>query len=199
MILCFISIILNNEVTGIRIISGIFRGLKLKLPSDYNIRPTQDRVKESIFNVLGRDLEEGSVLDLFSGSGSLGLEAVSRGAAKVYFVDNSLKSIKLIKSNLELLKDKDCECKVIKSDIFKFLEHFEVFPADFIFLDPPYKIETLMMQDIFNILSKRPGVFKNAIIVYEYFSKRDISGEIGTLKIIKNSHFGDKIVSYISV
>jgi 16S rRNA (guanine966-N2)-methyltransferase len=137
--------------------------------------------------VLGRDLEEGSVLDLFSGSGSLGLEAISRGAEKVYFVDNSLKSIKLIKSNLELLKDKDCECKVIKSDIFRFLEHFEDFEADFIFLDPPYKIESLVMRDI----------FKNATIVYEYFSKRDISGETDTLKIIKNSHFGDKIVSYI--
>jgi 16S rRNA (guanine966-N2)-methyltransferase len=186
-------------VRGIRIISGIYKGLKLKLPSDYDIRPTQDRVKESIFNVLGRDLERDCVLDLFSGSGSLGLEAVSRGAVKVYFVDNSFKSIKLIKSNLELLKGKDCECKVIKSDIPKFLEHFEDFGADFIFLDPPYKIETTVMQDIFNILSNKPGIFKNATIVYEYFSKRDISGEIGTLKIIKNSHFGDKIVTYISV
>jgi 16S rRNA G966 N2-methylase RsmD len=136
--------------------------------------------------VLGRDLEEGSVLDLFSGSGSLG-----------YFVDNSLKSIKLIKSNLELLKAKDCECKVIKSDIAGFLGHFEDFKADFIFLDPPYKIEAFVMKDIFNLLSDKPDIFKNAVIVYEYFSKRDVSGEIGTLKIIKNSHFGDKIVSYI--
>jgi 16S rRNA (guanine966-N2)-methyltransferase len=147
--------------------------------------------------VLGRDLEEGSVLDLFSGSGSLGLEAISRGAAKVYFVDNSLKSIKLIKSNLELLKAKDCECKVIKRDIAGFLKHFEDFKADFIFLDPPYKIDALVMKDIFNTLSDRPDIFKNAAIVYEYFSKRDISGEIGNSKIIKNSHFGDKIVSYI--
>ncbi len=149
--------------------------------------------------MLGRGLEDSNVLDLFSGSGSLGLEAISRGAAKIYFVDNSLKSIKLIKSNLELLKDKDCEYKVIKSDIPGFLSHFEDFAADFIFLDPPYKIETKIMQDIFNVLSNKPVTFKNATIVYEYFSKRDISGEIGILKIIKNSHFGDKIVSYISV
>jgi 16S rRNA (guanine966-N2)-methyltransferase len=148
--------------------------------------------------VLGRDLEEGCVLDLFSGSGSLGLEAISRGASKVYFVDNSLKSIKLIKNNLELLKDKDCECKIIKSDIIKFLEHFEDPEVDFIFLDPPYKIETLVMKEIFHIVLNKPGIFKNSTIVYEYFSKRDISDEKGTLKIIKNSHFGDKIVSYIS-
>jgi 16S rRNA (guanine966-N2)-methyltransferase len=147
--------------------------------------------------VLGRDLEKGSVLDLFSGSGSLGLEAISRGAKKVYFVDNSLKSIKLIKSNLELLKDKECECKIIKSDISRFLQHFEEFKPEYIFLDPPYKIESLVMRDIFNILIKEPGIFENATIVYEYFSKRDISSETGTLKIIKNSHFGDKIVSYI--
>jgi 16S rRNA (guanine966-N2)-methyltransferase len=147
--------------------------------------------------VLGKDLEDGSVLDLFSGSGSLGLESISRGAAKVYFVDISLKSIKLIKSNLELLKNKDCECKVIKSDIAGFLEYFKDFKADFIFLDPPYKIEAFVMKDIFNILTSKPDIFKNAVIVYEYFSKRDISGEIGTLKIVKNSHFGDKIVSYI--
>jgi 16S rRNA (guanine966-N2)-methyltransferase len=137
------------------------------------------------------------VLDLFSGSGSLGMEAISRGAEKVYFVDNSLKSIKLIKSNLELLKNKNCEYKVIKSDISRFLEHFEDFKADHIFLDPPYKIESKVMRDIFNILLKKPDIFKNSTIVYEYFSKRDISGETGTLKIVKNSHFGDKIVSYI--
>ncbi len=138
------------------------------------------------------------MLDLFSGSGSLGLEAVSRGASKVYFVDNSLKSIKLIKSNLELLKNNECECKVIKSDIFKFLEHFDGIKADFVFLDPPYKIEIPVMQNIFTVLTARADIFKNATIVYEYFSKRDISVETGTLKIIKNSHFGDKIVSYIS-
>ena len=149
--------------------------------------------------MLGRDLELSNVLDLFSGSGSLGIEAISRGASKVYFVDNSFKSIKLIKSNLELVKDKDCECKVIKSDIAGFLAHFEGFAADFVFIDPPYKIEPRVMQDIFSILSNKFNIFKNATVVYEYFSKRDIAGEIGTLKIIKNSHFGDKIVSYISV
>jgi 16S rRNA (guanine(966)-N(2))-methyltransferase RsmD len=183
----------------IRVISGVYKGLKLKIPSDYDIRPTQDRVKESIFNVLGMELEARSVLDLFSGSGSLGIEAISRGAAKVYFVDNSFKSIKLIKSNLELLKDNDCECKVLKSDIPKFLAHFEEFAADFIFLDPPYKIDPRVMQDIFSILSNNLNIFKNTTTIYEYFSKRDIAGEIGELKIIKNSHFGDKIVSYISV
>jgi len=149
--------------------------------------------------VLGRDLQDSNVLDLFSGSGSLGLESVSRGAVKVYFVDDSLKSIKLIKSNLELLKDRDCECKVIKSDIVKFMANFEDFAADFVFLDPPYKIDAPAMKDIFNILTDKSGVFKNATIVYEYFSKRDISGETGALQIIKNSHFGDKIVSYISI
>jgi 16S rRNA (guanine966-N2)-methyltransferase len=149
--------------------------------------------------VLGRDLEDSNVLDLFSGSGSLGLEAISRGAAKVFFVDNSLKSIKLIKSNLELLKDNDCECKVIKSDIPNFLARFSDFAAGYIFLDPPYKIEAKIMKDIFNSLSNKSSNFINAVIIYEYFSKRDISGEIGTLKIIKNSHFGDKIVSYLSV
>ena len=93
-------------------------------------------------------------LTFFQDPGPSGLEAISRGAEKVYFVDNSLKSIKLIKSNLELLKDKDCECKVIKSDISRFLEHFEDFTADFIFLDPPYKIETMVMRDIFSITVK---------------------------------------------
>lgn len=142
-------------------------------------------------------MEDGKVLDLFSGSGSLGIEAISRGAAKVYFVDNSLKSIKLIKSNLELLKNRDCECKILKSDISKFLERFGDFEADFIFLDPPYKIDAREMQNIFQALSGNINIFKNAAIVYEYFSKRDIEGEIGALKIFKSSHFGDKIVSYL--
>ncbi|MDZ7838351.1 MAG: RsmD family RNA methyltransferase [Actinomycetota bacterium] len=84
-----------------RIISGKYKGRKLKIPSNLDIRPTQDRVKESIFSVLGFQLEQKKILDLFAGSGSLGLEALSRGADRVCFVDKSIEAIKLIKHNIE--------------------------------------------------------------------------------------------------
>ena len=84
-----------------RIISGNRRGLKLKAPKGMDTRPTEDRVKESVFNILGQNFDGDIVLDLFCGSGANGIEFISRGAEKVYFVDNSKEAIDCVKSNLE--------------------------------------------------------------------------------------------------
>ena len=148
--------------------------------------------------MLGETIINSKVLDLFSGSGSLGIEALSRGCQFVYFVDNSFKSINLIKKNLELLNNLERSCKIIKSDVVDFLKKNKSIIWDFIFVDPPYKIESRAISEICGIFSEKNITDKNTIIIYEFFFKRDVSKEISNLKIIKESFFGDKKVLYLS-
>ena len=116
-----------------RVISGSMRGKRLREPANYDIRPTTDKVKESIFNIIQFDIEGRRVLDLFAGTGQLGIECLSRGAAEVTFVDQSRESIALVKQNI-----KGCgfEARVVQSDSIAFLERGEKF--DLILIDPPY-------------------------------------------------------------
>lgn len=117
-----------------RVITGIARGRKLTEPSNNDVRPTTDQVKEAMFNILQGDVEGRSCLDLFAGTGQLGIEALSRGAASCVFVDEAAASVRLIKANLE--KTGLSGGKVIMGDAIKFLESSGKF--DLIILDPPY-------------------------------------------------------------
>ncbi|MDD3818415.1 MAG: 16S rRNA (guanine(966)-N(2))-methyltransferase RsmD [Actinomycetota bacterium] len=178
--------------------SGKYKGRKLKPPSNYKIRPTLDKVKESIFNVIGSRIEEANVLDLFAGTGSLGIESLSRGSKIVYFVDKSFESIALIEYNIRSLKIDSEKYKIIKANVLNFLNFYKGPEWDIIFLDPPFKIESDIMKKIFNTIVEREIVKKDSLIIYEYFFKRDITEEINKLKVIKKSHFGDKDVIYLS-
>tara|TARA_B100001063_G_C16682772_1_gene512706 strand:- start:171 stop:731 length:561 start_codon:yes stop_codon:yes gene_type:complete len=148
-----------------RIISGKFKGKKLNQPKDKFTRPLRDLVKESIFNVIEHsnkiniNLEKSNILDLFSGSGSFGLEAISRGAKECIFVDNYTNAFEVLKSNIKNLK---CEtfCKYNNLDCFNYIENIQnkELKLDIIFLDPPYKEEkiNLLIERILykNILNK---------------------------------------------
>jgi len=135
-----------------RIISGKARGTKLYTLEGENTRPTLDRVRESVFNIIQAQIPDSIVLDLFSGSGAIGLEFASRGAKKVYMCDNSRKAVEIINKNIEKthLQEKvelyNCDFKLLISKIAK-EEKF-----DFIYLDPPYKTRYIK-QAIENLLS----------------------------------------------
>jgi len=118
-----------------RVISGTARGRKLKEPAGYDIRPTGSTVKESIFNIIQFDIEGRRVLDLFSGTGQLGVEALSRGAESVVFVDQSNDASKLIWENIRRCGFEE-SAKVYTRDALRFLSGEEKY--DLIFLDPPY-------------------------------------------------------------
>lgn len=122
-----------------RVISGSARGLKLKAPEGLNTRPTTDRIKESLFNIIAADLYQCRFLDLFSGSGAIGIEALSRGAKKAVLVDSDVKSAAVIKHNLKAARVED-RAEVFNCDIIKALsclkDRGEKF--DIIFMDPPY-------------------------------------------------------------
>jgi len=128
-----------------RIISGKHKGKKLFLPKDKNTRPLKDLVKVSIFNLLDhskkikKKLEDSSILDLFSGSGSFGIECLSRGFKFVYFFEYYIAAIKILEKNLSLLKNEK-NFKIFKTDCFKFFSYQKINKKfDIIFLDPPYR------------------------------------------------------------
>lgn len=116
-----------------RVITGTARGRRLREPSNMDIRPTTDQVKESIFNIIQFDVEGRNVLDLFAGTGQLGIEALSRGAESATFVDESTEAIRLVKENL---KHCGLEGQVRQTESISFLERCGKFGL--IFIDPPY-------------------------------------------------------------
>ncbi len=126
------------------------------------------------------------------------MESLSRNCNLVYFVDNSSRSINLIRYNTRYFENTDKKYKIIKSDVLRFLESYEGLKWDLVFLDPPYKIESGIMKKIFDTLAGKYIIKNDAFLIYEYFFKKDVSREIENLKMVKQSHFGDKKVIYLS-
>ncbi|MCL2662417.1 MAG: 16S rRNA (guanine(966)-N(2))-methyltransferase RsmD [Oscillospiraceae bacterium] len=138
-----------------RVISGSARGRKLKEPGGNKIRPTSDRVKESVFTIIQFDIEGRRVLDLFAGTGQYGIEALSRGAKSAVFIDNFAESIKLVKENVQKCGFSDLS-NIQARDALRFLENKDKY--DLIFIDPPYDttlandaIERIVLFDKLNI------------------------------------------------
>lgn len=132
-----------------RVIAGIARSLPLKTPAGMDTRPTTDRIKETLFNVLQGDLSDGVFVDLFSGSGGIGIEALSRGAKKAYFIDNAPSSINCIMENLLFTKMAD-KAVVLKQDVLAGLYQIFEKEVDIIFMDPPYdmQLEVQVLQQL---------------------------------------------------
>lgn len=148
-----------------RVISGTKKGYKLKGPKGKETRPTEDRIKESLFNIL-RNIDEGSVvLDLFAGSGSIGIEFLSRGAKKSYFVDKSYESIGCIKDNLAHTGLED-RAEVIKNDAIKTINIFgnKDIKFSYIFIDPPYR-QHLIQKTLEKIYENEILEYKGIIII----------------------------------
>jgi len=122
-----------------RIISGTLRGRKLGVLRGRSIRPTSDRVREALFNILGSQPVEATVLDLFAGTGALGIEALSRGAIEAVFIDNTPSNLSVLRKNISMC-GLEQRSRVIQWDIVKNLECLRAYPRtfDLVFLDPPY-------------------------------------------------------------
>ncbi len=162
-----------------RVVSGSARGRKLVSPEGLDVRPTTDKVKESMFNIIQFELEGSSVLDLFAGSGQLGIEALSRGAASAVFVDSSKKSLETVKSNLESTGFKPL-AKTVNSDAFSFLSSCSAL-FDIVFLDPPY--EKNLCDKAFELL---PGVLKDtSTVICETRANESLPDKVGTLELYR--------------
>lgn len=178
-----------------RITGGQAKGRVLASLKGWNIRPTSDRVREAIFNLIGQDVTGFKILDLFAGTGSLGIEALSRGASRVLFIDNSLQSIKLIKKNLARSGYEPLGF-VWKKDLTKGLplrhpmlkEKF-----DLIFVDPPYEKE--MIPPLLRELSGRDLLGSPAIAVAESFKTEMLPEVLGKLQMVKSRIYGETKIS----
>ena len=157
-----------------RVISGSARGTKLNTIDELTTRPTLDRVKEAIFNIVQNKIEDAIILDLFSGSGAIGIEFLSRGCKKAYLCDMSKKAVNIINQNLEKTRLKD-NAIVYNSDFRKCLQDLskKKITFDIIYIDPPYK-DNIAVQAVENILSLGLLKEKGLIIIETDEKERDI-------------------------
>lgn len=177
-----------------RIISGIFKGKKISIPTDRNTRPLRDMVKESIFNLIQHSnkidiqINNINVLDLFSGTGSFGLECLSRGAKKVTFVENYIQVLKILKKNIKTLNIVE-NCEIIEHDCFEFLKGGKALENNFdiIFIDPPYKEKKI--NSILDNIKKINILNSNGIIIIHRHKKDDLQIS-ENLKILDERTYG---------
>ena len=175
-----------------RVIAGKYKGRKLEPPEDYNIRPTTDKVKESVFDILMNDIYGSICCDLFAGSGSLGIEALSRGAAKCWFCDADRRSVALIKRNIAAVGAKD-DSVVITGDYRKALRKITD-KIDVFLIDPPYEsgvYESCLAQiEILDLLADE------GIILTEHDSRYDMPDTCGDLIKVKERRYGRTELSF---
>lgn len=173
-----------------RVISGIRRGHKLHEFSGKDVRPTTDRVKESIFNLIQSYVPSARVLDMFAGSGALSFEAISRGASFAVLVDSDKRSVELIKKNIDELKFHDM-CKVMEESCFSFAENCTD-KFDIIFLDPPYNKG--FIEPALSTIVKNKLLSENGIIVLESDST-DFKSEFKDIEMIKQKRYGRTFIT----
>lgn len=179
-----------------RIIAGKYRSRRLAAPSGTQTRPTSDRLRETLFNVLGA-LVEGSVwLDLFAGSGAVGIEALSRGASVVCFVESSTRAARAIRSNLATLGITD-GCEIVEREVNTALRLLESrFAAcDFCFLDPPYRRQDNYEQ-VLTLLSQSPLLKPQSVVIAEHDKHFDPGEAFGALKRYRKLRQGDAVLSF---
>ena len=176
-----------------RVISGFSRGRKLKEPAGFDIRPTSDMVKESIFNIVQFDIEGRRILDLYAGTGQLGIEALSRGAGSAVFIDSKPDAVKLIKENLKLCGFEDM-ASVFTREALLYLEKSEKF--DLIFVDPPYD-SPLAGKTIQKII-KVDKLDTNGIIVCETRADSVLPAVFPPYRLNKEYKYGSVKISLFS-
>ena len=147
-----------------RVIAGKCRSLQLKTPKGNNTRPTLDRIKETLFNIIQSEIPGAVVADIFAGSGALGIEALSRGASRSFFIDNDPEALKCIEENLVFTKLISSSV-ILKGDVFSNLDRINADHLDIIFIDPPY--EKGYEEKLFEKLRMMDNIDKETLIILE--------------------------------
>jgi 16S rRNA (guanine966-N2)-methyltransferase len=171
-----------------RVIAGKFRNRNLKTADHF--RPTTDRVRETLFNVLQNDLEETIFVDAFAGSGAVGIEALSRGAARVYFLESNRKSLKVLESNLLLCKEVNWRIFAVTAKKGLELIRDQEGSVQFVFFDPPYDF-----HDYTGLLEQAASLFPEASLVLEHSSRSKFEIPAG-LDSFKEKRIGETTLSF---
>ncbi len=174
-----------------RITGGIGRGRRLTVPAGDRVRPTSDKVKQALFNILGDQVRGARFLDLFAGAGGIGLEALSREAGLVVFVDSARESLAAIRKNIEAL---GCAHRaiVIASRAESFLKRPSE-PYDIIFLDPPYRME---LAPLLRLIAEAGLLRHGGLVVAEHFKKQPSPEGAGPLERYREAVYGDTALAF---
>ena len=177
-----------------RVVSGTCKGRPLKAVPGTSTRPTTDKVKEAIFNMIGPYFNGGLGLDLFGGSGGLGIEGLSRGLDKVIFVDKDAKAIQTMKSNIESC-DFSSKVEIYRNDALRAIKALTKrdIQCDLIFLDPPYHKQQL--KDLIEYIDVNQLLVQNGIVVAEHATDIDLPQQINRLERAKYEKYGISAVS----
>jgi 16S rRNA (guanine(966)-N(2))-methyltransferase RsmD len=173
------------------------------------VRPTSDRLRETLFNVIASRIEGTRFLDLCAGSGAIGIEALSRGAAHVTFVDRSRKMCGLVEANLDLVRIPEDATEVVQSEAEEFLRkplarrgraglHAAVEPWDLVYFDPPYATEYLGVLKLFGEQTENL-LTPDSLVVVEHHHKKDLPGQVGNIERQRILKQGDSSLSFYEV
>ena len=174
-----------------RVITGSARGIQLKTPDGMTTRPTSDRVKEAMFSIIHFDIPAAHVLDLFGGTGQLGIEALSRGAKSAIFVDAGEPACRLIKENLKRVKMEQ-QGKVVRSDYLEYLKRTQE-KFDIILLDPPYA--EVFLENALKCIAEIDILRENGIIVTERPVGKELPWEFQGLERSKDYKYGNTVLT----
>jgi 16S rRNA (guanine(966)-N(2))-methyltransferase RsmD len=180
----------------LRVVAGQAKGKRLKAPAGMNTRPVTDMIKEALFNVLGDTVKESFFLDLFAGSGSVGIEALSRGAKQVVFIDNNSSAVGIIKDNIE-----NCGFKegftVYRNDVFKALTLLNQRGTkfDLIYVDPPFTVDKIFDQ-IISALDKVNILKEHGRIILRTQRKKQLAAKLNYLEEYRINNYGESVLHY---
>lgn len=177
-------------------IAGKFRSRKLRGPGLLPLRPTSDRLRETLFNILGPSVEDSLFVDLYAGTGAIGIEAISRGARRVIFVESDAKAAKLLRENLGAL-DIFAGAELIEDDALKGLEKLarRRALADFIFLDPPYE-DSREHASVLGFLDSSHLIAPQGIVIVEQSWKMSSINRLDRLELTRSVEQGDSLLNF---
>jgi 16S rRNA (guanine966-N2)-methyltransferase len=179
-----------------RIISGTLKGRKLFAPTGMSLRPTSDRVKESLFNILGNEVKGKIVLDLFAGTGNIGLEALSRGAKRVVFVEKDEDAFRCLRRNLTLCGMEN-RSDILRKDVFDAIDRLggkkELF--DLLFMDPPY--ERGLIQKTLRYVIQNKVYHDGSLLILEHNRRESLTDLPAAFKQVRQRKTGDTLISFL--
>ncbi|HAP93367.1 MAG TPA: 16S rRNA (guanine(966)-N(2))-methyltransferase RsmD [Desulfotomaculum sp.] len=181
----------------VRVIAGAAKGRHLKVPRNWPGRPTGDRIKEALFNILGQEVSGSRFLDLYAGTGNVGIEAISRGATQVYFVEQDRRAVRTIYDNLYSLSLVSSAC-VIKQNVFTALKLLSNRNDRFnlIFLDPPY--ENCLELPTIEMISEYGLLVPGGVIIAESSKREVLPSRVSNLMLGRQERYGDTLLTFYS-
>jgi len=182
-----------------RIIAGKYRSRLIKVPKDADVRPTKDRIREALFNIITEYISGAEVLDIFAGSGAFGIEAISRGAESATFIDSEKTCIKTIEDNVKTLGINGGKVNLLRMDAFKAIDKLcnEGKKFDIVLLDPPYYEE--IAKKCLIKLGERDILKPHCIIVVEHHKKDILPAESGSITSYRTARYGDIRLTFYKV